>query len=67
MKATSKTLAAIAALCVAAAPTPSLAETVTSDAALAAAKGCVNLRQSMDGGAFSAPESAKAYCFKKNL
>ena len=61
MKATAKTLAAIAALCVAAAPTPSLAETVTSDAALAAAKGWVNLRQSMDGGAFSAPESAKAY------
>ena len=49
------------AFCVATAPSPSFADTVTADAALAAAKGWVNLRQSMDGGAFSAPESAKAY------
>ena len=40
---------------------PARADTVTADAALAAAKGWVNLRQSMDGGALSAPESAKAY------
>ena len=60
-KTTAKTLAALAAICVATAPSPSFADTVTSDAALAAAKGWVNLRQSMDGGAFSAPESAKAY------
>jgi len=49
------------AFCVATAPSPSFADTVTADAALAAAKGWVNLRQSMDGGAFSAPESARAY------
>ena len=61
MKATAKTLAALVALYVAAAMTPSLAETVTSDAAVEAAKGWVNLRQSMDGGALSAPESARAY------
>jgi len=61
MKATAKTLAALAAICVATAPSPSFADTVTADTALEAAKGWVNLRQSMDGGAFSAPESAKAY------
>ena len=61
MKATSKTLAALAAICVATAPSPSFADTVTADAAKTAVAGWVNLRQSMDGGTFSAPESAKAY------
>ena len=49
------------AFCVATAPSPSFADTVTADAAKTAVAGWVNLRQSMDGGAFSAPESAKAY------
>ena len=61
MKATVKTLAAIVAMVATSATLPVRADTVTADAALAAAKGWVNLRQSMDGGALSAPESAKAY------
>ena len=61
MKATVKTLAAIVAMVATSATLPARADTVTADAALAAAKGWVNLRQSMDGGALSAPESAKAY------
>ena len=61
MKATVKTLAAIVAMVATSATLPSRADTVTADTALEAAKGWVNLRQSMDGGAFSAPESAKAY------
>ena len=61
MKATVKTLAAIVAMVATSATLPARADTVTADTALAAAKGWVNLRQSMDGGALSAPESAKAY------
>ena len=60
-KTTAKTLAAIVAMVATSATLPARADTVTADTALEAAKGWVNLRQSMDGGAFSAPESAKAY------
>ena len=61
MQATAKTLATFVVMVAASAVLPARADTVTADAALAAAKGWVNLRQSMDGGAFSAPESARAY------
>ena len=61
MKATVKTLAAIVAMVATSATLPARADTVTADTALEAAKGWVNLRRSMDGGALSAPESAKAY------